>query len=194
MTDYDNGINGATGDYLFPIGTDKQIATQAKAIVTGISITDPHRGELDDRAALRDQSKAPAAWVDPTDLATAGWGVIFAQTYDAALEISADNWNSLLWNGSLHAATDAKLVKALLTASQKALGADVNNAGYRDTLGVAKVLAGGKRNWNSAIQDFEFYIASSNQLDKEQRQRWIAALKAGQDPLTADEIKTLFSQ
>jgi len=82
MTDYDNGINGATGDYLFPIGTDKQIATQAKAIVTGISITDdPHRGELDDRAALRDQSKAPAAWVDPTDLATAGWGVIFAQTY-----------------------------------------------------------------------------------------------------------------
>ncbi len=82
MTDYDNGINGATGDYLFPIGTDKQIATQAKAIVTGISIADdPHRVELDDRAALRNRSMGPAAWVDPTDLATAGWGVIFAQTY-----------------------------------------------------------------------------------------------------------------
>ncbi len=117
-----------------------------------------------------------------------------AQTYDAALEISADNWNSLLWYGSLHAATAPKLVKALLTASQKALGADANNTSLRDTLGVAKVLAGGKRNWNSAIQDFEFYIANSNQPDKEQRQRWIAALKAGQNPLTADEIKTLFSQ
>jgi len=119
-----------------------------------------------------------------------------AQTYDAVLEISVNDWNSLLWGGSLHAATAPKLVKALLTASQKALGADVNDASYRDTLGVAKVLAGGKRNWNSAIQDFEFYIADPNQSAerKEQRQRWIAALKAGQNPLTADEIKTLFSQ
>jgi len=119
-----------------------------------------------------------------------------AQTYDAVLEISVNDWNSLLWGGSLHAATAPKLVKALLTDCQKALGVDANNTQYRDTLGVAKVLAGGKRNWNSAIQDFEFYIANSNQSaeSKEQRQRWIAALKAGQDPLTADEIKTLFDQ
>ena len=81
MADYENGINGATGEYLFPAKTDKQIATQAKAIVAGTPFTDPHQMELRSRAELRDQSKAPAAWVDPTDLAKAGWGVIFAQSY-----------------------------------------------------------------------------------------------------------------
>ena len=69
MTDYENGINGATGEYLFPAKTDKQIATQAKAIVAGTPFTDPHQMELRSRAELRDQSKVPTAWVDPTNLA-----------------------------------------------------------------------------------------------------------------------------
>lgn len=81
MADYENGINGATGEYLFSTQTDKQIASQAKAIVADTPFTDSHLIELRSRAELRDQSKAPAAWVDPTDLAKAGWGVIFAQNY-----------------------------------------------------------------------------------------------------------------
>lgn len=81
MADYENGINGATGEYLFPAETEKQIAVQAKAITAKTSIIDPHLIELSKRAELRDPSKAPAAWVDPTDLAKAGWGVIFAKNY-----------------------------------------------------------------------------------------------------------------
>lgn len=81
MADYENGINGATGEYLFPSETYKQIANHAREIFGSIPLTDPHLGELHSRADLRDQSRAPAAWVDPTDLAKAGWGVIFAQDY-----------------------------------------------------------------------------------------------------------------
>ena len=119
-----------------------------------------------------------------------------AQVYDPALTITASDWNSLLWRGSLHAAKKPKLVKALLDASQEALKAEPENTDYRDTLGVARVLAGGQRNRDSAIKDFEFYITNSdNSADqKEQRQRWINALKAGQNPFTEAEIKTLLGQ
>ena len=81
MADYDNGINGETGKYLFPASTDREIATHARETCAQVSITDLHTGELQERANLRDQPKAPAAWVDPTDLAKAGWGVIFAPEY-----------------------------------------------------------------------------------------------------------------
>lgn len=79
MADHENGINGATGEYLFPQGTPKQIVTEAKKIL--LPLSDQHRIELQKRADLKNISKAPAAWVDPTNLAKAGWGVIFAQEY-----------------------------------------------------------------------------------------------------------------
>ncbi|MDF5723886.1 MAG: C25 family cysteine peptidase [Rhizonema sp. PD37] len=96
MTDsFENGINGATGDYLFPQLSTKEIATIAK----NASTEKQHLNDLKDRAReLRDQSKAPAAWVDPTDLAIAGWGVIFAETYPGyTLEaLKSDNGLGLL--------------------------------------------------------------------------------------------------
>jgi WD40 repeat protein len=120
-----------------------------------------------------------------------------AQNYDPTLEISAANWNSLLWDGSLHAAIQKKpkLIKGLLELSQKALENYSEDHNYRNTLGVAKVLAGGKLRWKSAIKDFEFYIEKTDSADdREQRQRWIAALKEGQNPLTEDEIKALLGK
>lgn len=75
---FENGINGATGDYLFPQPSAQEIA----AIAKNASIENQHLNDLKDRKReLTDQSKAPAAWVDPTDLANAGWGVIFTETY-----------------------------------------------------------------------------------------------------------------
>jgi WD40 repeat protein/tetratricopeptide (TPR) repeat protein len=120
-----------------------------------------------------------------------------AQNYDPTVEISAANWNSLLSDGSLHATIQKKpkLIKGLLEVSQKALENYSEDHNYRNTLGVAKVLAGGKLRWKSAIKDFEFYIEKTDSADdKAQRQRWIAALKEGQNPLTEDEIKALLDQ
>jgi hypothetical protein len=81
MANYENGINGATGEYLFPSETDKQIARQARETFASIPFTDPHLIDLHSRADLRDESMGLADWVDPTDLAKAGWGVIFSQDY-----------------------------------------------------------------------------------------------------------------
>lgn len=82
MTDYENGINGATGEYLFVSSTAQQIATQARGAFSQINrFTDPHLNDLRSRSGLKIESLAPADWVNPTHLAQAGWGVIFAQDY-----------------------------------------------------------------------------------------------------------------
>jgi len=45
------------------------------------------------------------------------------------------------------------------------------------------------------LEDFqEFIKKGKNAVQKAQRQRWIDALRAGEDPFTDEEIKTLFSQ
>jgi hypothetical protein len=119
-----------------------------------------------------------------------------AQTYDPDLEISVQDWNNLCWYGVLHGATqkNTKLVKDVLAFSQKALE-NSEDFNYRDTLGVAKVLTGGKRLWKSAIKDFEYYVQLTRSLEKkEQRQRWINALKKGENPFTEAEIQTLLNQ
>lgn len=98
MTDYDfeNGINGATGEYLFPSETPRKIADIARST----NIDRSHLNDLKDRnRVLREQAMMPAAWVDPTNLANAGWGVIFAESYpDYALEAlkSEDGLGQLL--------------------------------------------------------------------------------------------------
>jgi tetratricopeptide (TPR) repeat protein len=119
-----------------------------------------------------------------------------AQTYDPDLEILAQDWNSLCWYGVLHGATqkNTKLVKDVLAFSQKALE-NSENLSYRDTLGVAKVLTGGKRLWKSAIKDFESCVQHTDSLEeKEEYQRWIDALKKGKNPLTEAEIQTWLNQ
>ena len=79
-SEFENGVNGATGEYLFPKAGSKEIADIAKT--TAIEKTF-HLFDLQDRnRELRNQARAPAAWVDPTDLANAGWGAIFTDTYD----------------------------------------------------------------------------------------------------------------
>jgi Peptidase family C25 len=92
MANHENGINGATGAYLFPDHSDKQFAAQARKNTPSNAI------ELGDRAELRNDSKAPAAWIDPTDLAQAGWGVIFTTDYTPySLEaLKSDNGLGLL--------------------------------------------------------------------------------------------------
>jgi WD40 repeat protein len=117
-----------------------------------------------------------------------------AQSYDQSLEIPSTDWNILLRNGSLHAAIqkNTKLIKDLLAASEKSLETDPPNHWYLDNLGVAKVLSGDQSLWQSAIKNFEFYIEKSDSAErKEKRQKWIAALKEGRNPLTEDEIKAL---
>ncbi len=70
-----NGINGASGDYLLPPMTPQAISR----IAQGEELDKDHLDELKgrhvrDTVAVRGVKEG----IDPTDLAEAGWGIIFA--------------------------------------------------------------------------------------------------------------------
>jgi WD40 repeat protein len=112
-----------------------------------------------------------------------------AQTFDPTLKISAASWNSLCWFGSLHGQATNPNVMA---ACEKAVELEPENGSERDSRGLARALTD---NTEGAIEDFQAFIASTNnEEEKLQRQRWIDALRAGENPFTPEEIQTLLGQ
>jgi hypothetical protein len=110
-----------------------------------------------------------------------------AQKLNANVYISADSWNTLCWDGSLQGYT-----KQVMFACEKAVALAPNKGHYRDSRGVARALTG---NTKGAIEDFQAFIAwTDNKEYKSQRQRWVNALRAGQNPFTPEEIKSLLNQ
>jgi hypothetical protein len=107
MFDFENGINGATGKYLFPSLSAAEIANIFKADLDRSKNLEAHRNELKERAKLKFDSKAPAAWVDPTDLSQSGWGVIFANEYHPYTieQLKSDDGIGLLLKHRRHQAT-----------------------------------------------------------------------------------------
>jgi hypothetical protein len=62
----------------------------------------------------------------------------------------------------------------------------------RDSRGIARALTG---NTKGAIEDFQAFVTwTKDKKDKLQRQRWVNALRAGQNPFTPEEIKSLLNQ
>jgi tetratricopeptide (TPR) repeat protein len=102
-------------------------------------------------------------------------------------EISADSWNSLCWDGSLHG-----YPSDVMYACEKAVVLAPDNGSIRHSRGLARALTG---NTKGAIEDFQAFIASTDdKKDKSQRQRWVNALRAGKNPFTPEEIKSLLNQ
>ncbi|WP_313934870.1 tetratricopeptide repeat protein [Nostoc sp. FACHB-280] len=110
-----------------------------------------------------------------------------AQKLDPKIEISASAWNTLCWDGSLR-----KQAKLVLFACQKAVTLAPDDGEIRDSRGLARALTG---DTPGAIADFEAFIAKTDSKDdKAQRQRWVKELKAGQNPFTDAELKSLLNQ
>ncbi|NEQ69542.1 MAG: hypothetical protein F6K21_29440, partial [Symploca sp. SIO2D2] len=108
-----------------------------------------------------------------------------AQKLDPNLKISAYDWNSLCWDGSLHGyAAD------VMFACEKAVELEPDNGGIRDSRGLARALTGNKE---GAIEDFQAFInwSGSSNEEKSQRQDWIDYLRAGKNPFTPEVIKEL---
>lgn len=84
---FDNGVNGATGEYLFPQLTPKEIS----AIALGADFAPFHLNDLQNKARqTREKKKALKAGKDPDNLGDAGWGVIFAREYKDSNEYTAE--------------------------------------------------------------------------------------------------------
>ena len=107
-----------------------------------------------------------------------------AQAIDPKLNISANSWNSLCWRGSLQGyAAD------VLDSCEKAVNLAPKNGNIRDRRGLARALTG---DIQGAIEDFQAFVDWTSEDDrKAQRQRWIEALRAGEDPFTPEELDRL---
>ncbi len=109
-----------------------------------------------------------------------------AQKLDPTLEISADSWNALCWDGSLHGNA-----AEVIFACEKAVALAPEDGGIRDSRGLARALTGDTQ---GAIEDFQEFIEwTKNERKKAQRQRWIDALRADKNPFTEEEIKSLLN-
>src|SRR5437868_3393372 len=78
-----NGLDGASGEYLTPPLTPKDVSQLAR----GVPLDPDHLVELQRRHQREtEKTYAPVEGVDPKDLASTGWGVIFASNADPAVK------------------------------------------------------------------------------------------------------------
>jgi WD40 repeat protein len=121
-----------------------------------------------------------------------------ARQFDPALQVSANAWNTLCLHGSLHGrAAD------VIDACERAVAADPEDGRLRTSRGLAKAMM---KKSDEAIADFEAFLkweetrqqirmgfAERQQLDEERlrHEQWIAALRAGRNPFTPEELKAL---
>jgi tetratricopeptide (TPR) repeat protein len=104
-----------------------------------------------------------------------------------SIEVSAESWNVLCWEGSFH-----ERAKEVLFACEKAVVLAPEDSGIRDSRGLARALTGDTQ---GAISDFQAFVSWTHNAErKSQRQRWIRALQAGQNPFTPEELKTLLAE
>ncbi|NEO86708.1 MAG: low-complexity protein [Spirulina sp. SIO3F2] len=145
--------------------------------------------------ALMQQPAFAAAFALSQGYALAGQGAITqavsaynqAQELDPAISITPRFWNRLCWYGCVH--NQANLV---FFVSEKLIELKPDAAMYRDTTGLAHALTG---NISGAIADFEAAIQDeyfqNREEMKQKRERWLAALRSGENPFTSEELAQL---
>ncbi|MDY6806256.1 MAG: pentapeptide repeat-containing protein [Cyanobacteriota bacterium] len=110
-----------------------------------------------------------------------------AQTINPQLQIAARFWNKLCWHGSL-----SVRARDVLFAGEKAVELEPDDGYFKDTRGLARALTG---DIAGAIADLLAALDSgcfdSNNAKKQQRQRWLEALREGENPFTPEELATL---
>lgn len=109
-------------------------------------------------------------------------------TFNITTVLSANEWNEMCWQGSL-----TGTAASVLPACERAVVLTPEDGSIRDSRGLARALTG---DIEGAIADFEFYIQWRTARDEHpervaQRQEWIAALKAGQNPFDVATLAKL---
>jgi hypothetical protein len=113
--------------------------------------------------------------------------------------IPANILSSVAWDGCTHGFDQfpEALQLKLLQAAEQAVTLAPDKPGYRDNRGLCRALHG---DVTGAIEDFQAYvdwIAAQEEVDetmqdqRQQRQAWIAALQAGENPFTEAVLTAL---
>jgi hypothetical protein len=117
----------------------------------------------------------------------------FVASADPESGVSAGEWDTLCWQGSLQGLAN----KVVDDACERAVvgASETQVAAFRDSRGLARALTG---NVAGALEDFQFFVAWSEEHQQyadhiQQRKEWIAALERGEDPLDIFDKETLLS-
>lgn len=107
-----------------------------------------------------------------------------AEILNSSLAVSAGDWNTLCWFGSLWGqAAD------VIDACNKAVELAPKQEEFRDSRGLARALSG---DIEGAIEDFQIFVEETkDESRKYQRQSWINSLRQGQNPFTPENLKQL---
>jgi len=107
-------------------------------------------------------------------------------------EIVASLWNKIAWLSVLY---NKHSDPESYAAAQKAVELKPDQGNYHDTLGIVLAL---QEDFSSAIKEFEIALKSEDVQKwtedfKHRRERWLESLKAGENPFTTEELKTLLN-
>jgi len=108
-----------------------------------------------------------------------------AQRMHPRVEIAAGDWNWLCWQGGLW-----NQPEKVVNACDRAVELDPDQREYRDSRGLVRALLG---DFEGATQDFEFFIERipPSNPRRMQRQGWVEALRAGENPFTPEVLAEL---
>lgn len=149
----------------------------------------------DDLGALDDpRSQAQQMVADGEHLAQSGNIEMALEAFrqgtqiDATYMIPAESLNELCWFGALW-----ERAESVMFACELAVERSGGLAWIIDSRGLARALTG---NLEGAIADFETFINSSDatRTDIDDREGWIQALRAGENPLTREVLERLRRQ
>lgn len=110
-----------------------------------------------------------------------------ARALEPSLSITGWTWRTLCWNGSLLGFA-ADVMSACEEAVEAARPDQIS--WIRGARGLARGLTGDRE---GAINDFEYFLSAgiANASQRTQTQDWIAALRAGENPFTAEVLRAL---
>ena len=107
-----------------------------------------------------------------------------AQALDSELVIPTNTWNTLCWDGSLRG-----YAQQVLDACTQAVAGAPEDGGIIDSRGLARALTG---DFEGAIADFQYFVEwTDDEEARSQRQQWIEALKASENPFTPEVLESL---
>jgi tetratricopeptide (TPR) repeat protein len=110
-----------------------------------------------------------------------------AQAGDTTRVVGTNAWNTLCWNGAIwnHAAE-------VITACDLAVAGKPENGDIRESRAVARALTG---DLEGAIEDLEAFVEwTESDVQRRYRERWIRALRAGENPFTEELLESFRSQ
>ena len=108
-----------------------------------------------------------------------------APSLHPSVEIAAGDWNWVCWQGGLW-----NQPERVVHACNRAVELDPDHREYRDSRGLVRALLG---DYDGAIEDFDFFLEriSPTNPRRAQRQAWLEALRAGENPFSEEVLTEL---